>query len=315
MKSKEVMVSICCLVYNHEKYLRECLDGFVNQVTNFKFEVLIHDDASTDNSVAIIKEYEDKYPDIIKPIYQEENQYSKGIKISLTYQYPRAKGKYIAICEGDDCWCDNKKLQRQVDFLESHDDFSMCFHATKVINCKTNEEHVQSSYEKKCVASTRDIIVEGGAFIPTASIVFRKKYISQIPKYFLKADVGDYPLQLHLASKGKVFFFNDVMSIYRFEREGSWMTEYRKQSDKKKIQHFKIETEWLEDFNKETSYQYTKAVAKRILSHQYQLYREEEINKKMVYLYAKRVSRKQCVKSFIRVWLIDFMRVVNGIKR
>lgn len=96
------LVSICTLVYNHEPYLRECFEGFVMQKTNFAFEVLVHDDASTDNSAAIIREYTAKYPNIFKPIYQTENQYSKGVKVSATYQYPRAKGKYIAICEGDD---------------------------------------------------------------------------------------------------------------------------------------------------------------------------------------------------------------------
>lgn len=90
---EEIAVSVLCLVYNHEKYLRKCLDGFVNQKTNFKFEVIINDDASTDKSADIIREYEEKYPDIIKPIYQTENQYSKGVKLSAVYQYPRVKGK------------------------------------------------------------------------------------------------------------------------------------------------------------------------------------------------------------------------------
>lgn len=312
---EKIMVSICCLVYNHEKYLRECLEGFVTQKTNFKFEVLIHDDASTDSSVAIIKEYEEKYPDIIKPIYQKENQHSKGVRISMQNQYPRAKGKYIALCEGDDCWCDNQKLQRQVEYLECHDDFSMCFHAAKVINCKTNEEEIQCPYQKNSIAPTSDIILGGGLFVPTASIVFRRKYIMEIPEYFYKADIGDYPLQLHLASKGKIYFFNNVMSVYRFEREGSWTVNNRKQSNEKKIQHLKIESEWLEDFNKETSYQYSKEIAKRILFYQYSIYKLGEKNSKMIFLYAKKVSKWQYIKTLIRVGMIDVTNVANRIKR
>jgi len=118
-------VSICCLAYNHEPYIRDCLDGFMIQQTNFDFEVLIHDDASTDKTAEIIREYEKKYPDIIKPIYQTENQYSKRVGITRVFQFPRARGKYIAMCEGDDYWTDPLKLQKQVDFLESNPDYGL----------------------------------------------------------------------------------------------------------------------------------------------------------------------------------------------
>src|SRR5690625_3999133 len=99
------IVSISCITYNQSSYIRQCLDGFLMQKCNFKFEVLIHDDASTDNTADIIKEYQAKYPDIIKPIYQAENQYSKGVRgINIRFNFPRAQGKYIALCEGDDYW-------------------------------------------------------------------------------------------------------------------------------------------------------------------------------------------------------------------
>ncbi|MFK2238497.1 glycosyltransferase family 2 protein [Bacteroides fragilis] len=107
------LVSIFCITYNHSSYIRQCLDGFLIQKTNFPFEVLIHDDASTDDTAGIIKEYEAKYPDIIKPIYQVENQYSKGLDINIVYNLPRARGKYIAMCEGDDYWIDPLKLQNK----------------------------------------------------------------------------------------------------------------------------------------------------------------------------------------------------------
>lgn len=116
----DVLVSIICDVYNHEPYLRLCLDGFIFQKTNFPFEVLIHDDASTDNSASIIIEYTKKYPDIFKPIIQKENQYSKKVGIWKTFQFPRVSGKYVAFCEGDDYWIDPLKLQKQVDYLETH---------------------------------------------------------------------------------------------------------------------------------------------------------------------------------------------------
>ena len=105
-----IVVSVYCLAYNHEQYIRDALEGFVRQKTNFRYEVLVHDDASTDNTPAIIREYAQKYPDIIKPIFQTENQYSKGVKILPEIIHPKSSGRYIAFCEGDDYWCDENKL-------------------------------------------------------------------------------------------------------------------------------------------------------------------------------------------------------------
>ena len=123
------LVSISCLTYNHAPYLRQCLDGFVMQITSFPIEILIYDDASGDGTQNIIEEYQKKYPDIIKPIYQTENQYSKGVKVGFVYNYSRAKGEYIAFCEGDDYWDDPNKLQILYDYMNAHDKCSMCCHA------------------------------------------------------------------------------------------------------------------------------------------------------------------------------------------
>ena len=121
------MVSICCITYNQEAYIRDALDGFIKQKTNFQWELLIHDDASTDRTAEIIREYAKRYPDRIFPILQTENQYSQGLtNISGTFNFPRARGKYIAMCEGDDYWTDETKLQRQVDFMEAHPGCSLC---------------------------------------------------------------------------------------------------------------------------------------------------------------------------------------------
>ena len=116
----DIKISIICNAFNHARYIRDTLDGFVMQKTDFKFEILIHDDASTDETADIIREYEAKYPDLIKPIYQKENQYSKDVWITDVFQLRRSKGKYIALCEGDDYWTDPDKLQKQYDALESH---------------------------------------------------------------------------------------------------------------------------------------------------------------------------------------------------
>src|SRR5690606_7564710 len=135
------LVSISCITYNHAPYIRQCLDGLVMQQCNFTFEVLIHDDASTDDTQEIIKEYQKKYPEIIKPIFQDENQYSIGIRgIMPRFNYPRAQGKYIALCEGDDYWTDPLKLQKQVDFLEANPEYSLVCGGFESLNTVTGEQ-------------------------------------------------------------------------------------------------------------------------------------------------------------------------------
>lgn len=125
------LVSICCITYNHASFIRQCLDGFLMQ-QGIDHEILIHDDCSTDGTTEIIREYAAKYPDIIKPLYETENQYSKGVWVD-GFNYRRAKGKYIAYCEGDDYWTDPLKLQKQVDFMDSHPEYSVCFHRYNIV--------------------------------------------------------------------------------------------------------------------------------------------------------------------------------------
>lgn len=127
------LVSICCSTYNHVNYLQDALDGFIMQRTNFDFEILIHDDASTDGTTDIVRRFEKQYPKLVKPIYQTENQYSKGVSPGRINR-DRAQGKYIALCEGDDYWTDPLKLQKQVDFLECNPEYSLCCHGFNVVD-------------------------------------------------------------------------------------------------------------------------------------------------------------------------------------
>ena len=140
MTKTTALVAIHCLVYNHEPYLRDCLEGFVMQQTNFPFVAIVHDDASTDGSAAIIREYEEKYPNIIKPIYEKENQWRKGTLTKVMNTAIEAIGaKYVAMCEGDDYWTDPLKLQKQVDFMEANPEYSITSHRYTIYN---HEERV-----------------------------------------------------------------------------------------------------------------------------------------------------------------------------
>ena len=232
------LVSICCLVYNHEPYLRDCFEGFIKQKTSFPIEILIHDDASTDRSADIIREYTAKYPDLFKPIYQTENQYSKGVKISFEYQYPRAQGKYIALCEGDDYWVDPNKLQMQVDWLESHPDYTMCFHRSKII--KESEAHCSlkcDSIENRDYSAT-ELFQEW--IVPTASICIRKEVLAYPIKHPEKILNGDIILVEKAAHTGKVRGFKDTMAVYRVHANGiTYDSTQKKERLKKYPGHYK----------------------------------------------------------------------------
>lgn len=239
------LVSICCIAYNHEKFIRDCLDGFMMQKTDFPFEVLIHDDASTDRTADIIREYAAKYPDIVKPICQTENQRSKGIINNIAYNYPRAQGKYIALCEGDDYWTDPLKLQKQFDFMESHPDYSCCFHNAITKNEKTGK---QDLYHKKPISGTLapgDILC-GNGYMPTASVFFRSEFIKDIPEYRKSSPVGDLPLEVCLAHKGKTKYFDETMSVYRLFASGSWSDRMAGDTDKA-VRMFQRQIAWLDE--------------------------------------------------------------------
>lgn len=221
MQEPTIIVSIICCTYNHELYIRECLDGFMMQQTNFPFEVLIHDDASTDGTADIIREYEAKYPDIIKPIYQTENQYRKKTGILKTFQFPRAQGKYIALCEGDDYWTDPLKLQKQVDFLESHPDYVMCSHyfntynqEKRLLDHKLYPDTTISSY------SLADFI-KGKWCCSTLTTIFRKETLYKT-NYFSYEHRMDIVLFYSLLTKGFGELLHENMATYRIHSNGVW---------------------------------------------------------------------------------------------
>ena len=215
---KTPLVSIFCEAYNHERFLRDCLNGFVMQQTDYPFEVLIHDDASTDNSASIIKEYADQYPDLIFPIFQTENKYSQGIGIRNHYQYPRAKGKYIAICEGDDYWTDPLKLQKQVAYMEAHPDCSLCF-GNAMVHWEDNDLLPDKPYSEWANKIYDDKEILWDWRVPTATFLFRRD-VTKSPLFqkFMSDQqmvVDDLPLFLTCAKNGYLYAFSDYFSVYR----------------------------------------------------------------------------------------------------
>jgi len=215
-------VTIICTTYNQESYVSDAIEGFLSQETNFPFEILIHDDASTDKTQNIIETYSKKYPNLIRVIIQNENQYSKG-NIPFFYTIFDCDSEYIALCEGDDYWIDNKKLQYQVDALTKDETISLCFHSTmefdvtKNIRKTINKHHSQSK-----VIDRTDVIRNRGGYISTASIVFRNKDLETLKSQCNEWPVGDYFLQSYLALIGNVYYVNRVSSVYRINSINSW---------------------------------------------------------------------------------------------
>lgn len=222
MEKENIMVSIQCITYNHCPYIRQCLDGIIMQKTNFRYIAVIHDDASTDGTTEIVREYAKKYPDIILPIIQTENQYSKNLNNIRIAIDKRMTGKYIAACEGDDYWTDPLKLQKQVDFLETHPDYSMCFH--QAVRHYQNGSHPDELY---CSIEDKDYtgmeMYQSCHRPPTASLMMRRTVIeSNVYKEFIKRNLsfGDIPFFLSCASNGKVRGMTDIMSVYRMHSGG-----------------------------------------------------------------------------------------------
>lgn len=218
------MVSVICIAYNHEKFIKDAIEGVVGQKADFSYELIIHDDASTDGTAKIIKEYEEKYPQIIRGIYQAENQFFK-CNIVAEFLFPVVRGKYIAFCEGDDYWTDEKKLQKQVDFLETHRDYSMCMHNAVRLNYETGERSKLDTFPESGTYSQKEQILAGcGSDFPAfASYLLRTEFLKDIPDFFLRARVMDYPLRQYYASRGKVYYFEEAMSVYRVAIPQSYM--------------------------------------------------------------------------------------------
>ena len=213
--NENILVSIQCLAYNQEKYIRQCLDGFVMQETNFRFEAIVHDDASIDGTADIIREYSEKYPKIFKPIYETENQYSKGTLQSIMNN--NTHGKYIAICEGDDYWTDPLKLQKQVDFLEAHPDYGLVYTAYREERNGILGKVIMSDFGDDCL---REYLSHKGGIIATASTMFRADLYNKM-SFDSHLPMGDVPLWIQLMHSSKAKFLSDDTTVYRFLQESA----------------------------------------------------------------------------------------------
>lgn len=290
------LVSICCITYNQEKYIETAIRSFLSQSIIEQCEILIHDDCSTDRTASIIQKYVKQYPDIIRFFPEEENQYSKGESLlPILFQYVR--GKYVAICEGDDYWCDNKKLEQQVSIMESNDSLSACVHAAKLYDCRTLKFiHQKICFNTNRVIDIKQIIKKGGNFFPTASILCRSRDMVFLPKFYYDCIVEDYPLALYLSCKGPIYYINSPMSVYRQYRENAISSSLCNHKEKR-IQINENLIKVLNEFSVYTHGIYQYEVDEKILECKTRIYQEHRKWKNLI--------RKPYQKLFLTMVIKD----------
>ena len=252
----EVKLTVYCLTYNHENYIRQTLESFLRQKTKYQFKVIVHDDASTDNTANIVREYEKKYPDIIKPIYQMENQYSQGVRFGSLFIVPKMRGKYVAQCEGDDFWTDPYKLQKQFDIMEKNPDCSICVHKVMHVyeNGNSTDKYQPNCDLDECKLSLLDYFdlniehpFQTTSYFMRADV--KKDYAFNPPEFVAKIGVGDVPTILFSLTKGNMYYLNEAMSCYRRLSKGSW-TSNNSTNTKKQLEHYKNIINGYNAFNK-----------------------------------------------------------------
>ena len=212
------LVSVIMITYGHEKYIQKAIEGVFLQKTNFPVELIIANDCSPDNTDELVKEIIKKSPPNIQVRYTK-HEANKGMNLNFIWAYQQVKGKYVAVCEGDDYWTDENKLQKQVDFLEQNPDYSISCHNIFLLNgdilssdSPYDRENTQDTYTLDDLAC-RNII-------PTLSVVYRHFSIN-FPDWYHSTPMGDYPLMLWIAQKGKIKYFKEKMAVYR-QNVGVW---------------------------------------------------------------------------------------------
>lgn len=275
---KRVKVSVLCITYNQVEYIEACLDNILSQETNFEYEIIVHDDASTDGTREIVEKYEKKYPKKIIALYEKDNQYSKDPLFFFERMIPRASGEYIAFCEGDDYWTDRTKLQQQFDYMELHPDCTLCFHNADVLYMNTGKIKRIGNNNIFGKYKTKDNIYNAGNInmckfatrnpIPTASDFFRRRDVQKFPECFYLAPCADLPLEMILSHIGYAYYIPKAMSIYR-RNTGISVTDSWQKGKEKTISRSKQFIEFVDAFNEYSDKKYNREMI--LLKRRYEL--------------------------------------------
>lgn len=315
----DMLVSINCLAYNHEKYISDAIEGFLMQKTDFNFEILIGEDCSTDHTRQIVESYRKKYPNKIKMITSDKNV---GWRKNDERLFENSRGKYIAVCEGDDFWTDPYKLQKQVEYMESNPECSMCFHAARIVgeNGKKQIGDIRP-YRKSGISSTEEIISGGGEFCPTPSLFYPKKISENPPDFIKNAHVGDYPNQMWRASKGYVYYMDEFMAAYRTGVKGSWTNQLNSgpNAKEKAIEVKRGDISLLDEFNTYTKYKFSNVIENTKLKKEFEILllqdKINELKKDKYKLFYKNLSPVEKAKLYSRIYFPNLYSKILEIKR
>lgn len=313
---ERIKVSVFCITYNHKEVIEKTLQGFLMQKTDFIYEIMVHDDCSTDGTQEILKKYEKKYENI-HVIYEDQNVYSTGASV-VAVLLPYVRGKYYAICEGDDYWIDENKLQKQYDFMEKHQDVMLCTHSAIEELWETKKNRIIPSNEPKSkYISIEKAILVGGAHYPTCSFMVRKT-IDYIPNRWGDGICGDYSFLLQAGLKGKIYYMSDPMAKKNTCYPGSW-SDTHKTSEILKV-HLRKEIESLQLFDNATEKQYTSIVQRRIRLIESRIacdidgdYKQFFFNKNFKGIY-KTYTLKRKISFFLRAFMPNTFKLIKRLQ-
>lgn len=280
-------VSVSIITYNHEKYIAQAIDSVLMQRTNFDYEIIIGEDDSQDNTRAIVKEYKKHYPDKIRLFLNDRknviyiNRRPTG-RWNFINNLKHARGKYIALLEGDDYWTDPYKLQKQVDLLDDHPEYAFCFHSVQMIYEDEDKEPLtfKPSRQKK-VYTIEDLLT--GNFIASGSVVYRNELICEFPGWFRKTPVGDWPLYILNSLHGDIGYIDEAMEVYRIHSCGLWQSQDGIQQNLTDIQTYRI-------LYNQLDHRYAKLIKQRI-SHRYY---------NMARLYQRKCNRPKALMNLFK---------------
>jgi glycosyltransferase involved in cell wall biosynthesis len=242
-------VSVGLIAYNHEPYIEQAVQGVLAQKTNFDYEIVIGEDCSTDNTRSILVRVQEQHPDKIRLLLNEKNQ---GMIQNYIQTLHACQGEYIALLDGDDYWCREDKLQKQVDFLDQNPDYAVCFHSVlKVYEDGSREPKVVRPKDQRTSFDLKDLLAS--MFIPTCSTLIRNGLIGELPEFAYSLKMLDWLILVLAARHGRIGFLDEVMAVYRVHPSGLW-------SSMSMVDRLTANIQFLEAINSYLEYQYDEAV-------------------------------------------------------
>lgn len=207
----DVKVSVAMITYNHERFVAHAIESVLMQQTDFSVELVIGEDCSTDSTRAIVRDYAERYPDRIRALLPDQNL---GMMLNFISVMKACEGQYVALLEGDDYWTDPSKLQKQVDFLDTHPDCAICFHNVTVVSEDGNQPPwLYCSPDQKAISTLEDVLRFN--FLPTRAVVFRRGLFGEFPSWYQTMGIGDWPHNILNAAHGNIGYLDEVMAVYR----------------------------------------------------------------------------------------------------